>query len=117
MEKYKAAGKIRVIKIRPETHHVATVESQFYTPLFEELFEGAGLSMEDARNKVSIEGHEGPHGSDYNQPILDALTNAVKGLIPHTAAYAAAFLAELERLKAEVARPGSDLNDLVTREH
>jgi hypothetical protein len=109
--------KIRIIVEKPETHHIATNKDVKFTPLFEKLFEAAEMSLEDPENKVSIEGHEGPHGPDYNEPIYNKLSKAVEGKAPYSQAYKDAFRAELDLLKKEVARPGSDLNDLVTRNH
>jgi RHS repeat-associated protein len=112
-------GQVRKIVRAVEEHHVATVESlkgpNPYTPRLKELFDNAGVSMESEVNKVKIEGHEGPHGAGYNQPVLDSLTDAVKNLEPHTPEYTKAFLERLSELKSDVARPGSILNTRVTK--
>ena len=106
--------------VRPVAeHHIATVESiagkNPFTPRLKALFENAGVSMEDAANKVTIEGHAGPHGPEYNQPVLDSLTDAVKDLQPNTPQYREAFLKQLAELRQEVATPGSILNTRVTK--
>jgi hypothetical protein len=107
-------GKIRVIKEPTELHHIATDKSQKYTPELEQLFEGAGLTLQSPINKISIEGHRGPHGPDYNVAVLQSLKRAVKGLTPHTPEYKEKFEEEMKKLRGDVATPGRYLNKLVT---
>jgi RHS repeat-associated protein len=118
VKKYPDLAKlVRLVKELAEIHHIASDKDQEFLSKFEELFEGAKMSLQDEENLVSVEGHSGPHGKAYNQLILSRLSNAVKGLKAGTAEYAAKFRQELATLKKEVATPGSDLNDLVTKPH
>jgi hypothetical protein len=116
IKEYSKKQPIREIKEPTERHHVGTNKSTEFTPELEEVFEGADRSLKDQANIVSIEGHKGPHGADYNRAILQSLKDAVKGRAPHSPEYRQAFDAELARLKREVARPGSYLNRLARGE-
>jgi hypothetical protein len=115
IKKYIDAGnKIRQIR-KIEKHHIASDKDSNYTPKFKELFDNADTSLQDEANKVSLENHTGPHGPDYHKVVLQRLTDAVKGLTPHTQAYKDALLKALSGMKQELARPGSYLNQLVTK--
>jgi RHS repeat-associated protein len=104
-----------IITTNINEHHIATNKDKVYTPLFEKLFEGAGLTLNDESNLVSIEGHKGPHPDEYHEAILKKLTDAVKGLEANSPEYAKAFRDALAALKKEVARIGSDLNDIIAK--
>nr|WP_240448998.1 RHS repeat-associated core domain-containing protein [Streptomyces harenosi] len=107
---------------KPEGHHIATDKSNEFTPKFETIFERAGVPGQPAlsvryseENLVSIEDHEGPHGKAYNSLVLRRLEAAVEGKQPYTQEYRDALIGELNALRRELAKKGSDLNDMVTK--
>ena len=110
----KKGGEITVIKDPTQLHHIASDKSKKYTHIFEEIFENAGMTLQDKANLISIEGHKGAHGSNYHEAILARLREAVKGLAAHSQEYKDALIKALGELKKDLARPGSYLNDLVT---
>jgi hypothetical protein len=115
----KAGGEIDVSKVADfEKHHVATKYGEA-GEANKVLFENADLpkGIEADANKISVSGHEGPHGRDYNVPVTQRLQKAVAGKTPHTPEYREALLEELGKIRGEVGKKGSDLNDLVTRKH
>ena len=99
-------------------HHVMTnknrgsaVRGGPWTPRFEEMAKKAGMTLEDAANRVQIPGHRGPHPHAYHQEVfrrLDEVTRRLSG-----DAYTRAFRGELERIRTEAATPGSTLNRLL----
>jgi hypothetical protein len=106
---------------REEEHHIGTVENAKatwnggpWTPRLKVLFDKVGLSMDSKYNRVKVFGHVGPHPPEYHQIVFDRL----RTVFSRCSAYQecrAEFIRELERLGAEIATPGSALNDLVTR--
>jgi RHS repeat-associated protein len=108
-------GKVRVITKSTELHHIASDKSPKYTPIFEKLFADAGQSLQDKVNLVSVEGHGNAHGPDYHEAILARLNKAVEGKTPGSQEYKDAFKKALAEAKQDVSRPGTTLNDLVTR--
>jgi hypothetical protein len=67
-------------------HHIATDKwwdstnnDGPWSPKFQELFDKAGMSLNDPANIVRVKGHKGPHPVEYHQRILDRLTGAMKG--------------------------------------
>jgi RHS repeat-associated protein len=100
-------------------HHVCTnkncidpVRGGPWTPRFESIFEKAGMTLDDALNKIEVPGHFGPHPELYHQTVLDRVESAVEGL--EGAAYKTALKTELESLGKEAATPGTLLNRLLT---
>jgi hypothetical protein len=115
MKKYlENGGEIRVVTPDVELHHIATDKDKSYAPQFEEIFGNADMTLQDPRNLISIEGHMGPHGPDYNSEILRRLQEAVKGITPHTAEFQKALSDTLAAIAKELAKVGSYLNRLVT---
>jgi len=76
------------------------------------IFKKAGMTLEDAANKVRIPGHFGPHPEKYHQLIFDRLTKATKGLSGQD--YKDALLKELDAIAREAQTAGSVLNKLLT---
>lgn len=102
-------------------HHIATVENSKsplrggpWTPRFKRLFERAGLSMENAANKVRIRGHRGPHPEEYHRRVFGQLLRAL-GDCPNVEKCRRKLTVALESLSRSISTPGSDLHDLVTR--
>ncbi len=104
-------------KQQAEEHHIATdknkIAGQRWTDKFEKLFDKAGVSLQDPRNKVAVVGHKGPHPELYHQTVYDRLSGATYGLTG--AAARDALLKQLDILGQEVATPGTVLNNLVTK--
>ena len=51
-----------------------------WTPRFEKLFKGAGMTLDDGLNQVRIPGHFGPHPEAYHRAVFRRLDQAVQGL-------------------------------------
>ena len=101
-------------------HHLATDKNLIstlrggpWTPRFEAIFNKAGMTLQDAANKVEIPGHFGPHPEAYHQAIFDRLTSATAGL--SGPGYEAALRAELNAVASEAQTAGSILNKLLTQ--
>src|SRR5262245_2854144 len=106
--------------ICPPEHHIATNKNWLSTarggpwsPRFQKIFEKAGMTLEDAANKVRIPGHQGPHPEAYHQAIYDRLIAATSGL--NGQAYKERLIQELEKIAIEASTPGSPLNKLLTK--
>ena len=87
-----------------------------WTPIFQELFDGAGLSLDDAANKVFVPGHKGPHPEQYHSYVYDELVSATSGLEPGTDAFRNAVLGTLDRVRVEATTIGSQVNLWLTKQ-
>ncbi|WP_224244326.1 AHH domain-containing protein [Hyalangium gracile] len=104
-----------------DTHHIATICNDKdtrrggpWTPRFREIFAKAGMSMEDPANKMPLAGHYGPHPERYHQIVLRELLEATATC--RSVVECRARLKEaLKELAKEIATPGTQLNQLVTR--
>ncbi len=101
-------------------HHIGTVRNNEssarggpWTPRLKELFDKAGMSMEDPANKVRIRGHKGPHPEAYHKEVYRRLYDAVKNC-ETTAQCQTALTRELGKLAEQLQKEGSRLNKLVT---
>ena len=100
-------------------HHIATSRNLIstlrggpWTPRFEKLFKRAGLTLEDAANKVRIPAHRGPHPEKYHRTIFDRLNK-----IQHhknKERYRTLLLNELEAIAIEARTSGTELHGLLT---
>jgi hypothetical protein len=105
-----------------ETHHIATICNDKdarrggpWTPRFRTIFARAGMSMEDPANRMPLPGHYGPHPERYHQIVLDELAGATatcRGVVECREKLTRA----LKRLADQIATPGTELNQLVTRQ-
>jgi hypothetical protein len=109
-----------VASVAAPSHHLATNKNSVsavrggpWTPRFARIFERAGMSLDDASNRIEVLGHRGPHPREYHQTVFDRLTQATEGLVG--AEYRAALVNELRAIAADVTTPGSPLNKLVTK--
>ncbi len=100
-------------------HHVMTNKNWTSTdrggpwsPRFEEMAKRAGMTLEDAANKVGIPGHQGPHPQAYHEAVAARLERATKGLSGD--AYSAGFRTELNAIRTEAATVGTPINKLLT---
>ncbi|MBN1207620.1 MAG: AHH domain-containing protein [Myxococcaceae bacterium] len=105
-----------------ETHHIATICNDKstarggpWTPRFREIFAKAGMSMEDPANKMPLPGHYGPHPRRYHEIVLRALDDAT-ATCRSVVECRTALTDALRRLAKQIATPGTELNQLVTRQ-
>jgi hypothetical protein len=106
-----------------ETHHIATICNDTstarggpWTPRFRRIFAKAGMSMDDPANKMPLPGHYGPHPERYHEivhEVLDTATETCRSVV----ACRAKLQAALKELAKQIATPGTELNQLVTRQH
>ena len=105
-----------------ETHHIASICNDTstarggpWTPRFRKIFAKAGMSLEDPANKMPLPGHYGPHPERYHQIIFNELyaaTRACRSVV----ACREALTGQLRKLAKQIATPGTELNQLVTRQ-
>jgi hypothetical protein len=105
-----------------ETHHIATVCNDTstarggpWTPRFRAIFAKAGMSMDDPANKVPLPGHYGPHPERYHELIHDAVNSATKAC-RSVVECRARLTGALKALAKQIATPGTELNQLVTKQ-
>jgi len=117
-----AAPATKKVPCRDEDHHIATPKNNDstarggpWTPDFKKIFDKAGLSMENKANIVSVYGHVGPHPEEYHREVFSFLNGATKDCIS-TADCQKKLVTALARLAERIAKPGSKLNDLITRD-
>lgn len=107
---------------RTQDHHIGTIENEKstlrggpWTPRFRRIFAKAGMRLKDPENIVPIEGHKGPHPQRYHQIVyrrLDEVTEECRSIKECREALTDA----LRKLAKEIATPGTELNQLVTRD-
>lgn len=104
-----------------EVHHICTNKNEVsdanggpWTPLFERIFNKAGMSLNDPANKVRIRGHEGPHPEEYHREVFKRLRDATLNC-RGVAQCREALLGELTKLARDLSTPGSRLRTLATR--
>lgn len=107
-------------RVTGQWHHIATDKNWISTlrggpwsPQFEQLFKQGGMNLNNAANRVFVVGHVGPHPELYHSTVMSRLQAAVHGLSGKRAEEA--LRQALAEIAEEVARPGSYLNDLITR--
>nr|WP_225413205.1 AHH domain-containing protein [Stigmatella hybrida] len=102
-------------------HHIATNKWKEashsggpWTPKFQEVFDRAGMSLDDAANKVRVKGHQGPHPEEYHREVFKRLNNATL-LCRSMRKCGESLVRELQKLAKDIVTEGSELNKLVTR--
>ncbi|MCY1018721.1 AHH domain-containing protein [Pyxidicoccus sp. MSG2] len=102
-------------------HHIATNKwwestnlGGPWSPRFQEIFDRAGMSLDDPANKVRIPGHKGPHPQEYHEEVYKRLDDATTGC-RSIQRCAEALTQELKDLAREISMPSSKLNKLVTK--
>nr|WP_224241215.1 AHH domain-containing protein [Hyalangium gracile] len=105
-----------------ETHHIATIcndkstaRGGQWTPRFREIFAKAGMTLDDPANKMPLPGHYGPHPERYHQIIFKELNAATRACRTVTDCREA-LTGRLRKLARQIATPGTELNQLVTRQ-
>ncbi len=68
--------------VKGEIHHIASDKAikSGYIEQFENIFNNAGMTLDDDANKVFLENHSGGHTVKYKEYVLDKLDNATRGL-------------------------------------
>jgi len=104
-----------------QSHHIATNKNDTselqggpWTPRFEELFARAGMSLEDPANRVYLLNHQGPHPEAYHREVYRRLEDAL-GTCHTQPECRNRLVEELDRLGADICKPGSRLNRLITK--
>jgi hypothetical protein len=102
-------------------HHLATNKNELsatrggpWTPLFQQIFSKAGVSLDDSINLVYLAGHHGPHPERYHEEIYRRLEEALRGC-RGVSQCRGQLLVELRMLREEVCTPGSPLHRLLTK--
>ena len=105
-----------------ETHHIATIcndkstaRGGTWSPRFRDIFAKAGMTLDDPANKMPLPGHYGPHPERYHRMVykeLAAATESCRTVVDCREALTGA----LRALAREIATPGTELNQLVTRQ-
>ncbi|MFP2904174.1 AHH domain-containing protein [Pyxidicoccus sp. 3LFB2] len=85
-----------------------------WSPKLQDIFDKAGMSLDDAANRVRVQGHKGPHPQEYHQAVFRRLSDATRDCASIQECRAV-LINELRALAREIVRPGSKLNSLVTR--
>jgi RHS repeat-associated protein len=105
---------------RMQLHHIATNKNSVsqarggpWTPVFEPMFDRAGVNINGPENLVGVENHRGPHSEAYHRAVFAALSTATAGA-RDDADYSRRFRAALGALRVQIATPGTHLNQLVT---
>jgi hypothetical protein len=73
------------------------------------------MSMEDPSNKMPLPGHYGPHPERYHQIVLEELADAT-ATCRSVVECREALTDALRALAKDIATPGTDLNQLFTRQ-
>ena len=102
-------------------HHIATnkntesdVRGGPWTPRFQEIFDRACMSLDDAANRVHVPGHKGPHPERYHREVFRRLNSRMRGCSTIQQCRNA-LVKELRELARDITTPDSELNRLVTR--
>jgi RHS repeat-associated protein len=87
-----------------QVHHIATNKSvkSGFTKQFARIFKKAGMTLQDAANKVFLLGHKGRHAIRYHQHVLERLSKAVSGKSGAEARNA--LVKELQLIRQELLR-------------
>jgi hypothetical protein len=104
-----------------QAHHITTNKNDTselqggpWTPRFEELFARAGMSLEDPANRVYLLNHQGPHPEAYHREVYRRLEDSL-GTCHAQADCRNRLIEELDRIAADICKPGSRLNTLATK--
>ncbi|WP_439328998.1 AHH domain-containing protein [Corallococcus carmarthensis] len=102
-------------------HHICTNKNSIsaatgrpWTPRCEDVFRKAGMTLEDAANKVRLDGHEGPHPGQYHEKVVLRLERAVSRC-RSTESCRSSLMTELAKIANELLTQGSDLRGLIVK--
>ncbi|NOK17773.1 AHH domain-containing protein [Corallococcus carmarthensis] len=104
-----------------DVHHICTDKNEVselsggpWTPIFEDLFQNAGMKLSDAANQVRIHGHRGPHPREYHAEVLRRIRLVMQGC-QEAGQCRAALVDELARIAKELVTAGTKLRKLITK--
>jgi hypothetical protein len=104
-----------------DLHHICTDKNEVseasggpWTPVFQKLFEQAGMKLSDRANLVRIKGHQGPHPREYHEEVLRRLTQAMKGC-RDIAQCRVKLINELGRIAKDLTTAGARLRKIITK--
>ncbi len=116
-----SAGSTAPVDAEGPWHHIAsdkfgtsTNNGGPWTPRYQEIFDRAGMSLDDAANQVRVPGHKGPHPREYHEEVyerLDEATSTCKSI----ERCREALTKILGVLAREISKQGTRLNRMVTR--
>lgn len=109
-----APVEVRVHHIATNKWWEATHNGGPWSPKFQELFDRAGMSLDDEVNTVRVRGHQGPHPRKYHEEVYERLKEAL-GRCRSIQRCSEALVKELQSMGAEISTEGSRLNLLVTQ--
>ena len=102
-------------------HHICTNKNTKsaasggpWTPRCEKVFKKAGMTLEDASNKMRLKGHEGPHPERYHKEVVERLERSVERCRT-TETCRASLMKELARIANELLTQGSDLRSFIVK--
>lgn len=102
-------------------HHIATNKNDTcdlrggpWTPVFKKLFDQAGMSLDDSKNLIYLQGHKGPHPEEYHAEIFEVLRRAMKGCQDQVGCRSM-LVGALDKLAGRICTPGSQLHQLLTK--
>ncbi len=102
-------------------HHICTDKNLVsdasggpWTPRFKEIFDKAGMSLNDPANLIRIKGHQGPHPREYHEIVHGRLLEVVQGC-RGVAMCRRALERELAALARELVKDGSKLRGLLRK--
>ncbi|RUO92457.1 hypothetical protein D7Y11_14720 [Corallococcus sp. AB018] len=102
-------------------HHICTNKNLIsdaaggpWTPKCEKVFKKAGMTLEDAANKVRLNGHEGPHPERYHTEVLQRLNRSVSRCRT-TETCRASLMEELAKIANELLTSDSPLRRLIVK--
>ena len=72
------------------------------------------MTLEDAANKVRLNGHEGPHPEQYHSAVVIRLERAVERCRT-TESCRAKLVEELAKIANELLTPGSSLRSFIVK--
>ncbi|ATB42825.1 hypothetical protein CYFUS_008304 [Cystobacter fuscus] len=103
-------------------HHIATnkndtaeVRGGPWTPVFEQIFKRAGMSLDEPANIVHLVGHQGPHPEEYHQEIYSRLNDAISTCQTRTECKRK-LVEALDEIAGDICKHGSRLNKLLTKQ-
>ncbi|NNC03335.1 AHH domain-containing protein [Corallococcus exiguus] len=102
-------------------HHICTNKNSIsaatggpWTPRCEDVFRKAGMTLEDASNKVRLKGHEGPHPGQYHEKVVLRLERAVFRC-RSAESCRSSLMTELAKIANELLTQGSELRGLIVK--
>ncbi|HEX5748052.1 MAG TPA: AHH domain-containing protein [Archangium sp.] len=102
-------------------HHLATDKNSIstlrggpWTPLFEDFFEMAGMSLDAKENRIYLKGHKGPHPKEYHDEVYNRLQRAMRNC-GTLAQCRSRLVTALKQIADELCTPGSHLHRLITK--